>query len=329
MQSIFQLLALAGLVECVINQHPITLQAIPGQPLLGFGTWNLKESSHNTSSAVSIAIETGYRQIDCAAAYGNEKAVGEGIAKGLKKAGVRREDIWVTSKLWNDYHSPSLVAPALNKTLSDLGLQYLDLYLMHWPVGKSSSSSFSYHLDYLPTWTAMTALLSTGLVRHIGISNFSPAQLEELIANSDIKPAVHQMELHPYLPQEDWVRWHQRHGISVTAYSPLGNMNPTYGYRNSEEKAPLLLENEKIKRIAEKRDCTPAQVVLAWGMNRGTSVIPKSKHEEFVKENFGSRHCLLKEEDLEELRALGKHPSRFNNPSKGWGVHLFEGLDDA
>ena len=225
-------------------------------------------------------------------------------------------------------HSPSLVAPALNKTLSDLGLEYLDLYLMHWPVGKSSSSS-TYHFDYLPTWTAMTALLSTGLVRYIGISNFSPSQLEELLANSDVKPAVHQMELHPYLPQDDWVRWHQRHGISVTAYSPLGNMNPTYGYRSSDKKAPLLLENETIKRIAEKRDCTPAQVVLAWGMQRGTSVIPKSKHEKFVKENFESRKCLLKEEDLEEVRALSEHPRRFNNPSKGWGVHLFEGLDDA
>ena len=102
MRFTLHLLAFARLGVCIINQHPITLQAIPGQPLLGFGTWNLKESAHNTSSAVAIAIESGYRQIDCAAAYGNEKAVGKGIAKGLKKAGLRREDIWVTSKLWND-----------------------------------------------------------------------------------------------------------------------------------------------------------------------------------------------------------------------------------
>ncbi|KAF2643060.1 Aldo/keto reductase, partial [Massarina eburnea CBS 473.64] len=305
-----------------------------GQPLIGFGTWNLKETAENTTNAVAIAIEAGYRQIDCAAIYRNEKEVGQGIAKGLENAGLKREDIWITSKLWNDHHDPDRVEVGLNQTLSDLGLDYLDLYLMHWPVGKGPSDE-SYRFDYYNTWQAMIKLLDTGRVRHIGVANFASLQLTNLIRNTAVKPAVHQMELHPYLPQTEWIRMHQEHGISITAYSPLGNMNPIYGDRSrrstpitTREKAPLLLENEVVVGIAEKRDCTPAQVVLAWGMGRGTSVIPKSKHEEYIKENLGAQKCVLEDEDLEDLGRLGDEPVRFNNPSKGWGVPLFQGLQD-
>jgi alcohol dehydrogenase (NADP+) len=203
---------------------------------------------------------------------------------------------------------------------------------MHWPVGKGPSDS-SFEYDYKTTWTAMSALPKAS-VRNIGVSNFSPAQLKDLIKHSPIKPAVHQMELHPYLPQTKWINAHQAHGIKVTAYSPLGNMNPTYGDRGRREvttrsNAPLLLENEVVKDIAEKRGCTPAQVVLQWGMSRGTSVIPKSKHEEYIRENIGSVLCVLVNDDYARIEELGDEPVRFNNPSKGWGVKLFEGLDDA
>jgi len=204
---------------------------------------------------------------------------------------------------------------------------------MHWPVGKGPDDK-KYQYDYLETWHAMQVLLASGRVRNIGISNFSPAQLKDLIKNSDIKPAVHQMELHPYLVQEKWVAAHKAHGIAVTAYSPLGNMNPTYGDRarrtpTTQTKAPLLLEEQVIKDIAEKRDCTSAQVVLAWGMSRGVSVIPKSKHEKYIKENVGSVDCELEKDDIVQINKLGEKPKRFNNPSKGWGVDLFDGLDDA
>ncbi|KAF1836046.1 Aldo/keto reductase, partial [Decorospora gaudefroyi] len=300
-------------------------------PAIGFGTWNLKESQENTTIAVAIAIEKGYRQIDCAAAYGNEQAVGKGIHKGLEKAGLKRAQIWVTSKLWNDHHASDRVEAGLNQTLQDLNLDYLDLYLMHWPVGKGPDDK-KYHFDYLDTWHAMSELLKSGRVRHIGVSNFSPDQLKDLLKHSHVKPAVHQMELHPYLPQSKWVRAHQAHGIAVTAYSPLGNMNPTYGDRarrsvTTQSKAPLLLENEMIKDIAGKRDCTAAQVVLAWGMSRGTSVIPKSKHETYIKENLGAKRCGLETDDLAKIDELGEDPVRFNNPGRTWGVHLFEGLD--
>jgi alcohol dehydrogenase (NADP+) len=230
-------------------------------------------------------------------------------------------------------HEPSRVEAALNQTLKDLDLEYLDLYLMHWPVGKGPHDK-KYHYDYIDTWHAMYRLLITGRVRNIGVSNFSPAQLKGLIRNSDVKPAVHQMELHPYLPQTQWIHAHQAHGVKITAYSPLGNMNPTYGDRSrrsvtTQSKAPLLLEDKVIKDIAKKRECTPAQVVLAWGMSRGVSVIPKSKHEVHIKENLGATLCVLADDDFARIGRLGEKPIRFNNPSKSWGVHLFEGLDDA
>jgi alcohol dehydrogenase (NADP+) len=239
----------------------------------------------------------------------------------------------VRSVLTGNSHAPDRVEAGLNKTLSDLGLDYLDLYLMHWPVGKGPSDE-KYHYDYVTTWKAMSNLLNTGRVRNIGVSNFSPHQLEELLDKTEIKPAVHQMEMHPYLPQSEWLHWHQARSIGVTAYSPLGNMNPTYGDRSrrsltTRSKRPLLLENNVVKGIAEERGCTAAQVVLAWGIGRGTSVIPKSKHEAYIEENIGALHCVLQEDDYARLEELGSDPVRFNNPSEDWGVELFEGLDDS
>ena len=172
----------------------------------------------------------------------------------------------------------------------------------------------------------MENLLAKGKVRHVGVSNFSPGQMKHLIAHSKSKPAFHQFELHPYLQQTEWVKWHKDNGINVTAYSPFANMNPIYG--NPSDGPPLLLENTVVTDIALARYCTPAQVVLQWGMHRGTSVIPKSSHAERIKEDFETLRCVLREEDYEQITALGdKYTKRFNNPSKGWGVDLYEGLE--
>ena len=177
----------------------------------------------------------------------------------------------------------------------------------------------------------MEELLDTGKVRYIGVSNFDPPQLKDLIEHSHTKPAVHQFELHPYLQQTNWVQWHKDHGIHVTAYSPLANLNPTYGTPGDEEDVPpLLLDNQVIGNIAFIRGCTPVQVVLAWGIHRGTSVIPKSSNPLHIKENFRSITCVLQESDYEDITKLGKkYLKRFNNPSDDWGVPLFEGLDGA
>ncbi|CAK4021505.1 Aldo-keto reductase family 4 member C10 [Lecanosticta acicola] len=299
--------------------EPLTLDAIP---LLGFGTWNLKEK--NTSDAVSWAIQVGYRHIDCAAAYNNEEEVGKGIADGLLKTGLTREDLWITSKLWNDKHDPNKVESGIDASLQKLGLQYLDLYHMHWPVADTLFGGKE--VSYLDTWGAMALLPQKGKTRHIGVSNFSPAQLEDLLKHTSSPPAVHQMESHPYLQQEAYLEWHRNHSIHVTAYSPLGGTNPTY---DESEGPEALLKSKTVNKIAKKRGCTPAQVALQWGMSRGTSVIPKSIHRDYISQNFHAPECVLKKKDLKKLAKLGEERKRYNNPSKSWGVDLYEGLEDA
>lgn len=176
----------------------------------------------------------------------------------------------------------------------------------------------------------METLVSTGLVRHIGVSNFSPAQLRELLASSTTKPYAHQMELHPYLPQSAWLQYHHSQGIRVTAYSPLGNSNPTYHRKDGRHAAAPLLKLPVLQEIADARGCTPATVALAWGMSRGVSVIPKSQHAERIEENFGAGECVLEFEDIRALQRIGMaNLTRFNNPSESWGVELYEGLQDA
>ena len=192
---------------------------------------------------------------------------------------------------------------------------------MHWPVAKTSSGN---EISYLSTWNAMIQLVQSGKARHIGVSNFSPAQLSNLLRNTAHKPSAHQMEMHPYLQQNDWLSFHEKHGIHVTAYSPLAGTNPTYG----SGAPPQLLKNEDVLAIAEKRGCTAAQVALSWGISRGTSVIPKSQHGKRIGENWESQTCDLEKEDYKTLAKLGKeHTYRYNNPSKSWGLKLYEGLE--
>ncbi|KAL9092173.1 MAG: hypothetical protein Q9165_004606 [Trypethelium subeluteriae] len=303
---------------------PIKLQSIP---LLGFGTWNLRVSAQNTSDAVSAALQTGFRHIDCAKVYGNQKEVGNGIGNGLKKAGLERNEVWITSKLWNDHHDPDRVEEGLDETLSELNLQYLDLYLMHWPVAAEGGMIEE---SYVETWKAMTKLLDTGKTRYIGVSNFDPRQLKNLIKATSHKPSVHQMELHPYLQQSDWLQWHEDNGIHVTAYSPLANLNPTYKEKeaSSKKSPPALLDNPELTKIANKQDCTIPQVALKWGIGRKTSVIPKSSQVSHIQENYGALECRLESDDYKSLAKVGKkYLHRFNNPSKSYGVPLFEGLD--
>ncbi len=177
----------------------------------------------------------------------------------------------------------------------------------------------------------MESLLEAGKVRNIGVSNFAPYQLKDLIDKSTIKPAVHQFETHPYLQQLDFVEWHHDNGISITAYSPLANANPIYSSPGRDiEAPPALTENKDISDIALGRGCTNVQVALSWGMHRGTSVIPKSQHADRIEENYGAMGCELQEADNDAIEKIGvKYSKRFNNPGKSWGVPLYEGLEDS
>ncbi|KIV81696.1 hypothetical protein PV11_03865 [Exophiala sideris] len=295
-------------------------------PPIGLGLWNSKDK--DATKAVEYAFKAGYIHLDSAAAYSNEEYVGESLSASKAPS---RKTYWVTSKLWNTAHQPKLVGKALNKTLSDLSIPYLDLYLMHWPVAflpdqAPGRSVVDQDTTILDTWRAMEDLVRQNLTRHIGVSNFSPRQLDEVLKNCDICPYAHEFETHPYLQQQEFVDWHRKNNITVIAYSPLANLNPTY--KDKYPKIGSILDDPFWKKLAKKKDVTVAQAVLAWGMQRGTVVIPKSVHEKRIIENLGSVNVTFSKKEMKKILAQDKR-ARFNDPSDGWGVKLFEGLDDG
>lgn len=293
-------------------------------PDVGLGLWNSK--AKDAKKAVKSAFKAGYIHFDSAAAYGNEDYVG----KGLAKTKLKRSEYWITSKLWNDHHRPDLVPVALKKTLDQLDTPYLDLYLMHWPVAfkpnEGSRTIIDQDVTILDTWRVMEDLVRANLTRFIGVSNFSPRQMDTILSKCDICPYAHEFETHPYLQQQEWVNYHINSSIKVIAYSPLANINPTYDGTH-DELAPIL-EDAFWKKMAGHKNCTVAQAILAWGRQRGTSVIPKSVHKKRIAENLASLNISFTPEELSQISEQDRR-TRFNNPSKGWGVELFEGLDDG
>lgn len=219
----------------------------------------------------------------------------------------------------------------MNKTLADLSVPYLDLYLMHWPVAFLPNTSpgrtiIDQDTSLLDTWRAMESLVRANLTRYIGVSNFSPRQLDTILRSCKIRPFAHEFETHPYLQQQEFVNWHLKNNITVIAYSPLANVNPTYNGKHPN--LPLILEDEFWKELAAKKNVTPAQAILAWGRQRRTVVIPKSVHEDRIVENWRSLNVSFSDKELVMVAEQDRR-ARFNNPSKSWGVDLFEGLDDG
>lgn len=297
-------------------------------PAVGLGLWKI--DSDAVAQAVYDAIKAGYRHLDSAADYGNEVQVGEGIARAIAEGLCRREELWVTSKLWNTYHREEHVEAACRKSLDDLGLDYFDLYLVHFPIALSfvdfqdryppewlfnpSAEIPSMQLDRVPlseTWAAMEQLVGAKLARQIGICNYSASLLHDLMNYANIKPAMLQIESHPYLTQEALIRTAQSYDIAVTAFSPLGALS--YVALDMASEAETVLTQPVVLAAAQRAGVTPAQVVLRWGLQRGTAVIPKTSNPQRLLENLALSNFMLSDDEMAAISCLNKN-RRFNDP---------------
>ncbi|RUS19720.1 NADP-dependent oxidoreductase domain-containing protein [Endogone sp. FLAS-F59071] len=313
-------------------------------PLVGLGTW--LSQPDEARKAVVEALKVGYRHIDCAYIYQNEHEIGQAFSQST----VPREEIFVTSKficsslsplpvspqLWNVHHRPEFVRGAVEVTLKNLQISYLDLYLIHWPVSfvpkgtpsdipthpekdylfpKKEDGSFDVEdVDFTETWKAMEALVDAGLVKHIGLSNFNIRKIQYVLDHARIRPAALQVELHPGLHQTELLEFCKNNNIHVTAYSPLGNN--IYG-------RDRIVDDAAIVEVSKKVGKSPAQVCIAWAAQRGTSVVPKSVTPSRIAENF--QDFVLEEEDFKQVSSLGERNLRYNNPGTlEWSCDIFE-----
>jgi 2,5-diketo-D-gluconate reductase A len=258
-------------------------------PQIGFGTLNVPpdrnpspENTAKTAAFVGLALELGYRHIDTAQMYGNERGVGQGIAA----SGIPREQLYVTSKLGNGNHRPDDVRRSFDETLQKLDLDYLDLFLVHWPLPTL------YEGDYVSTWKAMTDLLADGRVRSVGVSNFQPAHLEKIITETGVRPVVNQIEVHPGFNNDAARAASVRHGIAVEAWSPLGQGK--------------VLDDAVLGGLAARKGKTTAQVILRWHIQHGHIVFPKSMHRERMQENLDLFDFDLSPAEVASIDALDK-----------------------
>tara|TARA_B100000809_G_scaffold106624_1_gene105107 strand:+ start:137 stop:1105 length:969 start_codon:yes stop_codon:yes gene_type:complete len=306
----------------------MTFQTIKDMPHMGFGLWKI--APDHCAEVVYEAVKSGYRHFDSACDYGNEKQVGEGLQRAMTEGLCSRQDLWVTSKLWNTYHHPDHVLPAMNRSLSDLQLDYLDLYLIHFPI---ALAYVPFETCYPPewahdpaaeipvmhpvnvslqeTWHAMEQLKAFGRVKHIGVCNYSSGLLHDLMNYAIQPPEMLQIESHPYLTQERLIKLAQQYGMEVTAFSPLGAMS--YFELDMADQHESVLEHSAIKTAASRTHKTAAQVVLRWGLQRGTSLVVKSVKTERMRENLSLDDFELTAAEMDAISGLNIN-RRFNDP---------------
>jgi diketogulonate reductase-like aldo/keto reductase len=285
-------------------------------PAIGLGTFGSDTvPAESVADAVLGAVAAGYRHIDCASVYGNERAIGRSLGR-LLASGVRRNELWITSKLWNDKHGEREVILSCEQSLRDLHLDYFDLYLVHWPFpnyhppgcdvhARSVGASPYIHERYMSTWRSMEALVARGLVRHIGTSNMTVPKLELLLRDADIRPAVNQMELHPHFQQRELFRWILDHGIVPVGYCPLGS--PGRPERDRSPADTVDLEDHLVVAIAGRRGIHPSAVCLKWAIQRGGAAIPFSVNPAHYVSNLRAAITApLSEEDMTALAGIDR-----------------------
>ncbi|KAI0398162.1 NADP-dependent oxidoreductase domain-containing protein [Xylariaceae sp. FL0594] len=314
-----------------VNNKTFTLNNGVKIPALGFGTFASEGQKGETYKAVKVALEVGYRHLDCAWFYLNEDEVGQAVRDFLKEnPSVKREDLFITTKVWNHLHEPDEVKWSLENSLRNFGLDYIDLFIVHWPIAAESTEDHMPKLGpdgkYIikkeltenpePTWRAMEELLESGKVRAIGVSNWTIAGLKKLMAFAKVKPQVNQIEVHPFLPNTELIDFCQANDILVEAYSPLGSQDqiPTTGEKVRTDKT--------LNEVADRSGHTLAQVLLAWGLRRGYVVLPKSSTPSRIESN--AQIPELSDEDFEAVQqvAKGRH-TRFVNMKDTFGYDVW------
>jgi len=289
-------------------------------PVVGLGTWQSKPGV--VGAAVETALSVGYKHIDCAHVYGNEPEIGEVFSKVFSEGVIKREDVFITSKLWNTFHRAEEVESSFNESLSDLQLDYLDLYLIHWPIALEPGMGSLFPVDenqvsvmdtkspsFAETWGVLEKLVKSGKCKNIGLSNFNIAQIEEVLSFANIKPANLQVESHPHLPNLELLEYCKKQGISFVAYSPLGNPGSEYRHKKQAD----LREDEDLVAIAEKHGVSTGQVMIRYQIDKGNAVIPKSVTPSRIEENLKVFSFSLDAADMETMNNLYKKVG-----PKGW-----------
>lgn len=299
-------------------------------PSLGLGTWKIRPEL--LPPLIPEAISLGYRHFDCACDYGNESEVGEGLRRAFSDGLCSRDDLWITSKLWNTYHHPDHVRKACERSLKDLGLDELDLYLIHFPVSLryvpfeeryppgwffdpkvAHPVMESEKIPVADTWGAMESLVSAGLVKRIGVCNFNTALLRDLLSYASLAPQVLQVEMHPFLTQQRLLRYCHEEGIVVTAFSPFGASS--YLPLHMAKPEEVVLNHPTILSIAGENGKTPGQILLRWAVQRGTIPIPKSQSPDHLRENLQVFDFELRTEEMIAIDTLDQN-RRFNDPAE-------------